>query len=72
MLLIEKAFAKLPRALEGTKPVLIYPFFGIVLIGAIMVFIINHLSEHSINGCMTDLQVWVREAKCCLELFSAV
>ena len=41
MLLIEKAFAKLPRALEGTKPVLIYPFFGIVLIGAIMVFIIN-------------------------------
>lgn len=41
MLLIKKAFAKLPRALEGTKPVLIYPFFGIVLIGAIMVFIIN-------------------------------
>lgn len=41
MLLIKKVFAKLPRALEGTKPVLIYPFFGIVLIGAIMVFIIN-------------------------------
>lgn len=41
MLLLKKVFAKLPRALEGTKPVLIYPFFGIVLIGAIMVFVVN-------------------------------
>lgn len=41
MLLIKKVFAKLPRALEGTKPVLFYPFFGILFIGAIMVFIVN-------------------------------
>lgn len=41
MILIKKLFAKLPRALEGTKPVLLYPFFGIVLIGAIMVFVVN-------------------------------
>lgn len=41
MLIIKKVFEKLPRALEGTKPVLLYPFFGIVLIGAIMVFIVN-------------------------------
>lgn len=41
MLLIKKVFEKLPRALEGTKPVLLYPFFGIILMGAIMVFVIN-------------------------------
>lgn len=31
----------LPKSLEGTKPVLIYPFLGILAIGAIMVFLIN-------------------------------
>lgn len=41
MLLIKKVFDKLPRALEGTKPVLFYPFFGILLMGAIMVFLVN-------------------------------
>ncbi len=34
-------FDKLPAALEGTKPVLLYPFFGILLIGVIMVFLVN-------------------------------
>lgn len=41
MLLIKKVFEKLPKALEGTKPVLFYPFFGILLMGAIMVFLVN-------------------------------
>ena len=41
MLLIKKALERLPRALEGTKPVLLYPFAGIVLMGAIMIFIVN-------------------------------
>lgn len=41
MLLLKKAFERLPHALEGTKPVLLYPFFGILLMGAIMVFIVN-------------------------------
>ena len=41
MVLIKKLLEKLPRALEGTKPVLLYPFIGIVLIGAIMIFIVN-------------------------------
>lgn len=38
---VKKWLEKLPKALEGTKPVLLYPFIGIVAIGAIMVFIIN-------------------------------
>lgn len=38
---LKKVFTKLPASLEGIKPILIYPFFGILLIGALMVFIIN-------------------------------
>ncbi|WP_303871600.1 PTS fructose transporter subunit IIABC [Acetobacterium wieringae] len=38
---LKKVFAKLPASLEGIKPILIYPFFGILFIGALMVFIIN-------------------------------
>ena len=38
---LKKVFAKLPASLEGIKPILLYPFFGILIIGAIMVFVIN-------------------------------
>lgn len=38
---MRRLFARLPRALEGTKPVLLYPFFGILAIGALMVFIVD-------------------------------
>nr|HUM82440.1 fructose-specific PTS transporter subunit EIIC [Lachnospiraceae bacterium] len=37
---LEKLFDKLPKSLEGIKPVLLYPFFGILIIGFIM-FLIN-------------------------------
>ncbi|WP_050606895.1 PTS fructose transporter subunit IIABC [Clostridium niameyense] len=41
VLVLKKIFSKLPQSLEGLKPVLLYPFFGILLIGAIIMFIIN-------------------------------
>lgn len=41
MLLLKRLLEKLPRALEGTKPVLLYPFFGVLLMGAIMIFVVN-------------------------------
>lgn len=41
ILALRKLFDKLPHALEGTKPVLLYPFFGVLLIGAAMTFLIN-------------------------------
>ena len=41
IIFLKKVFAKLPQALEGTKPILIYPVLGLVLIGAIMTYIIN-------------------------------
>ncbi len=41
ILLLKKLFAHLPQALDGTKPVLIYPVLGLVLMGIIMTYIIN-------------------------------
>lgn len=38
---LKKLFSKLPQSLEGIKPVLLYPLLGILLIGAVVVFIIN-------------------------------
>ncbi|BEU86692.1 PTS fructose transporter subunit IIABC [Selenomonas sp. TAMA-11512] len=38
---LKKLTANLPDSLEGTKPILIYPLFGIFLMGALMLFVIN-------------------------------
>lgn len=38
---LKKVFSGLPQSLEGIKPVLLYPFFGILLIGAIIILVIN-------------------------------
>ena len=38
---IKKVLNKLPEALEGLKPILLYPFLGVLLTGAMMQFIIN-------------------------------
>jgi PTS system, fructose-specific, IIB component/PTS system, fructose subfamily, IIA component/PTS system, fructose subfamily, IIC component len=37
---IKKMFSKLPASLEGIKPVLLYPLFGIFITGAIMFLIV--------------------------------
>lgn len=38
---LKNIFGKLPNSFEGLKPVLLYPFFGILIIGVIIMFIIN-------------------------------
>ena len=38
---LKKALSGLPQALEGTKPVLLYPVLGLLLMGIIMTYIIN-------------------------------
>lgn len=38
---LEKLFDKLPDSLQGTKPTLLYPVFGLLLTGLIMIFIVN-------------------------------
>ena len=41
MVLIKKLLGRLPKSLEGTKPVLLFPFLGILFMGIIMIFIVN-------------------------------
>lgn len=41
VLLLKKIFSKLPESLDGMKPVLLYPLFGIFLVGVIMQFVVE-------------------------------
>lgn len=41
ILFLKKLFGKLPQAIEKIAPVLLYPLFGILLIGLIMVFCVE-------------------------------
>ncbi|MEG7378523.1 fructose-specific PTS transporter subunit EIIC [Bacillus subtilis] len=41
VVLLKKAFVFIPQSLDGLKPVLIYPLFGIFLTGIIMRFVVN-------------------------------
>lgn len=43
VLLLKKICSKFPQSLEGIKPTLIYPLFGIMILGILMVFIFNPL-----------------------------
>lgn len=61
MLGLKKLFSGLPKALEGTKPVLLYPFFGILLIGAFMVFIVNP-PVGAFNAWLNDLLAGMGES----------
>lgn len=37
---LKRAFARLPQTLEGLKPMLLYPLFGILITGAVMTYVI--------------------------------
>ncbi len=50
---LKKLFSKLPAALDGIKPVLLYPLFGILIMGAIMIFIV----EPPVGWLMTTINV---------------
>lgn len=41
VVLLKKVFAKLPAAMDGLKPVLLIPLFGMLIVGGIMVFAIE-------------------------------
>ncbi|PGS50590.1 fructose-specific PTS transporter subunit EIIC [Bacillus sp. AFS041924] len=38
---LKKVFSKLPNALEGIKPVLLYPVFGLLITGVLMELVVN-------------------------------
>lgn len=51
---LRRLFDHLPDAFEGLKPVLLYPFFGILIMAAGMAFIINP-PVAAINNGITDI-----------------
>lgn len=53
--LLKKICSYLPDSLEGIKPVLLYPFLGILIIGALMVFCI----EPPLGALNTMLNNWL-------------
>ncbi|MBS4172271.1 PTS fructose transporter subunit IIABC [Bacillus sp. FJAT-49736] len=58
VVLLKKAFAALPQSLEGIKPVLLYPLFGIFITGMIMFFVINKpcsLFNHYLSDVLNHL-----------------
>ena len=57
---MKKTFAGLPRSVEGMKPMLLYPVFGLLFIALIMYFIVNPIFStinlwitHFLNGMGT-------------------
>lgn len=57
---MKKMFAGLPRSVEGMKPMLLYPVFGLLFIALIMYFIVNPIFStinlwitHFLNGIGT-------------------
>ncbi|MET1248554.1 fructose-specific PTS transporter subunit EIIC [Sporolactobacillus sp. STCC-11] len=63
--LVKWAFQKWPQSLDGLKPVLIYPVFGIFITGALM-FLINQpisafveMMTHTLNGMGTGNLVFL-------------
>lgn len=55
---LKKIFSKLPASLEGIKPVLLYPVFGILITGLIMIYIVNdpvNALMHSLSSFLEGL-----------------
>ena len=50
---LKKLFAKLPKSLEGMKPMLIYPILSLLLIALIMYYIINPIFS-AVNFAITN------------------
>ncbi|QRG70083.1 PTS fructose transporter subunit IIABC [Brevibacillus choshinensis] len=53
VVLLRKAFSRLPVSLEGIKPMLLYPLFGILITGFIMIYVVSG-PVAAINGALGD------------------
>ncbi|EUJ61557.1 PTS fructose transporter subunit IIABC [Listeria fleischmannii] len=49
---LKKVFAGMPRSLDGLKPILLYPVFGLLITGGLMYFIVNPIFK-VINDFLT-------------------
>lgn len=61
VLFLRKIFDKLPQSLEGLKPTLLFPFFGIGLIGLLMMFVNPFFA--TINTTITDMLTSMGQTK---------
>lgn len=52
---LKKLFSRLPAALDGVKPMLLYPFFGVLLIGVLMQFVV----EPPVGWLNLQLNAWL-------------
>lgn len=52
---LKKVFSYLPQSLEGLKPTLLYPVFGMLFVGLIMVFVVNTPIAFVMDGLMNFL-----------------
>lgn len=53
--LMKKACRNLPKSIEGLKPMLIYPVFGLLIVGALMFFIVDPI----FTGINTVINNWL-------------
>lgn len=55
VVLLKKIFSKLPQSLEGIKPVLLYPLFGILITGALMYLVI----VRPVTALNNNIAIWL-------------
>ncbi|WP_347549237.1 fructose-specific PTS transporter subunit EIIC [Pseudalkalibacillus hwajinpoensis] len=55
VLLLKKVFSSLPESLEGLKPVLLYPLFGIFITGIVMMYVVIE----PVGALNTGLESWL-------------
>jgi fructose PTS system EIIBC or EIIC component len=53
--LLKRIFRVLPQALEGIKPVLLYPLFGILITGLVMMYVVND----PVKALNDTMKVWL-------------
>src|SRR5699024_8495391 len=56
VVLLKKIFSKLPQSLEGIKPVLLYPLFGILITGALMYLVI----VGPVTALNNNIAIWLQ------------
>ncbi len=52
---LKKVFSYLPQSFEGIKPVLLYPLFGILIVGLVMIFVVNTPVAWAMDALMSFL-----------------
>lgn len=53
VVLLRKAFSRLPVSLEGIKPMLLFPLFGVLITGFIMIYVVSG-PVAAVNGLLGD------------------